>query len=190
MAILKPWSSRPRGAPCWRAGLLLCLALLGSGRASAQYSEHEIKAAFLFNFAQFATWPTNTFASTNAPFVIGIYGPNPFQGALEEIVRNERIQGHPLRIQPIASPSDARQAHILYIHPSADRDWPRILREISGRPVLTVSDMNAFARRGGMIQLYTENKRVRLRINRASAEAAGLALSSKLLRVAEVLDSD
>jgi hypothetical protein len=38
-----------------------------------------------------------------------------------------------------------------------------------------------------MIQFATENNRIRLRINVESARAAGLTISSKLLRPAEIV---
>ncbi len=38
-----------------------------------------------------------------------------------------------------------------------------------------------------MIQFVTENSRIRLRINVESARAAGLTISSKLLRPAEIV---
>jgi hypothetical protein len=50
--------------------------------------------------------------------------------------------------------------------------------------ILTVSDMPAFTRRGGMIQFVLEGNRVRFEINLAAAQRAGLTLSSELLKVA------
>jgi hypothetical protein len=50
-----------------------------------------------------------------------------------------------------------------------------------------VSDADRFAERGGMIRFVTDRSRIRLQINPAAAEAARLTISSKLLRVAEVI---
>ena len=52
---------------------------------------------------------------------------------------------------------------------------------------LTVSDAENFARRGGMIRFVNENNKVRLRINVGAAREAGLTISSKLLRPAEIV---
>jgi hypothetical protein len=51
-------------------------------------------------------------------------------------------------------------------------------------PILTVSDAPGFVNRGGMIEFVLDSNRVRFEINLAAARAAGLNLSSELLRVA------
>ncbi len=48
--------------------------------------------------------------------------------------------------------------------------------------MLVVSDIDGFAEKGGMIG-FTTDTNVRLEINLTAARAAGLAISSKLLRV-------
>ena len=48
----------------------------------------------------------------------------------------------------------------------------------------TVSNVPKFSQRGGMIQFVVEANKVRFEVNLASAERAGLSLSSELLKVA------
>ncbi len=55
---------------------------------------------------------------------------------------------------------------------------------LNGSSVLTVSDMPQFSRQGGMVQFILDGSRVRFEINLASAERAGLTLSSELLKLA------
>src|SRR5215469_18423455 len=85
----------------WRAWLAAVVAaqLLWGGLASAQnsgFSEYQVKAAFLYDFGKFVEWPTNAFASTNAPLLIGIYGKNPFGNDLADVIRDRYINGHPV----------------------------------------------------------------------------------------------
>ena len=51
-------------------------------------------------------------------------------------------------------------------------------------PVLTVGEGQRFLEQGGLIAFLIENDRVRFAISRRAADAAGLSISSKLLRVA------
>src|SRR4051794_16733239 len=51
--------------------------------------EYQVKAVFLFNFAQFVSWPLSQPA--DAPFVIGIVGDDPFGSYLDETVRGEKV---------------------------------------------------------------------------------------------------
>ena len=55
---------------------------------------------------------------------------------------------------------------------------------------LTVSDADDFGKRGGMVRFVVEDRRVRLRINVEAARAAGLTISSNLLRIAEIATTD
>jgi hypothetical protein len=49
--------------------------------------------------------------------------------------------------------------------------------------VLTVSDAEGFASQGGVIGLFLEDNRVRFEVDLTAAQAAGLQISSKLLRL-------
>jgi len=44
--------------------------------------EYQVKAVFLFNFAQFVEWPPTAFPEATAPLVIGVLGADPFGAAL------------------------------------------------------------------------------------------------------------
>jgi hypothetical protein len=168
----------------------LALLFLSLGSAKAQVSrEYQLKAVFLYNFAQFTDWPTNTLADDKSPIVIGIIGPDPFGSALEETIRNETVGGHPLSIQHYSSPADIKTCHILFITQPEIRHVDEILKAIDGKPVLTVSDADNPAAARVMIRFAVENNKVHFRINTDAARAANVSLSSKLLRVAEATPS-
>ena len=150
--------------------LALAALLLAGGIATARGAdakprptEYDLKAAFLFNFAQFVEWPTNAFGSSNAPIVIGILGPDPFQGALDKICAGEEVRGRPLRVVRFARASDVRPAHMLFIPRAMGSQLPDALERVAESPTLTISDADKFAERGGMIQLFTDQNQVRLR---------------------------
>jgi hypothetical protein len=52
------------------------------------------------------------------------------------------------------------------------------------RATLTISDAKGFAANGGMIELFTENHRLRFLINVHNAQRTGLRISSDLLKLA------
>ncbi len=62
-----------------------------------------------------------------------------------------------------------------------------IMADLNGRSILTVSDMEDFARNRGMIRLFTSDNKIRFRINPEAAKAANVTISSKLLRLAEIV---
>ena len=150
-------------------------------------SEYQVKAVFLFNFAQFVDWPAEAFADPAASLSICVLGPDPFGDFLDQTVRDERVGGRTLQVRRYASADEIRSCHILFISRS-DRNLPEdILARLKHRPILTVSDIDEFAERGGMIAFVTDRHRIRLKINVEAAGTAHLTISSKLLRVAEVV---
>jgi hypothetical protein len=162
------------------------LALL-AGDASAALSEHRLKAVFLFNFSRFVEWPPSAFPAADAPFVIGVFGRDPFGSDLDEVVRGETVNGRPLLVKRVQTMQDAAACHILFIPESQRADLAKILAALAHSHTLTVSDLDGAARRGAMIRLVTDGDKIRLRINVESARAAGLTISSKLLRAAEIV---
>lgn len=172
-----------------RALLLVALLVTGRGLAAqaVRASEYQVKAVFLFNFAQFVDWPADAFPASDTPLVIGVLGNDPFGGALDETVRDERLGGRPFQVRRYQSVDEIETCHILFVSRSEGSRPETILAGLKHRPILTVSDADGFAERGGMIRFVTDRNRIRLQLNLAAAEAAHLTISSKLLRVAEII---
>jgi hypothetical protein len=164
-----------------------CIAFSRSVDAAAAPSEDQVEAVFVFNFSHFVEWPRQSFAGPSDPFIIGILGSDPFGAHLEEVVRGEQINGHPLQVQRFRSLADIERCQILFIDRSEIGRIGQILAALNGRSTLTVSQADGAAERGVMIQFAVEDNRVRLRINVESARAAGLTISSKLLRPAAIV---
>jgi len=51
-----------------------------------------------------------------------------------------------------------------------------------------VSDTDGFAKRGGVANFVTVDDKIRFVINKKAADAAGLKISSRLLRIAQVVE--
>ena len=169
------------------AALMLCAHGLYAADAP---TENQVQAVFLFNFSRFVEWPPQVFAAPSDPFVIGIVGTDPFGARLDEAVRNEQINGHPLTVRRFHSIADVENCQILFIDRSEMAHIGQILTALDHRSTLTVSQGDDAAQRGVMIQFATENSRIRLRINVGSARAAGLTISSKLLRPADIIGTE
>ncbi len=168
-------------------GLLLGLAATPAGAASPATTEYQVKAVFLFNFAQFVEWPAEGFPASNAPLVIGVLGTDPFGRALDEAIRGESVGAHPLAVRRFTRLEEIETCQILFICASEAARLDQVLARLNNRPVLTVSDVEGAALRGVMIRFVPENNRLRLRINLEAARHAGLQVSSKLLRRAEIV---
>ena len=185
--------SQPMRLPSWLiAGSLSLLAFIHFGISSSGYaqdspSEYQVKAAYLFNFLKFVEWPEEAFPDPLAPIVIGIAGDDPFGSALPQVVVGKTVQGRDLVIRKYRVGEDLRSTHILFISASEKKRVPQIVASLRGSSVLTVADFNEFLGDGGMIQLYSENNRIRFAINVDATGRAKLKISSKLLSLARVV---
>ncbi len=148
--------------------------------------EAQLKAVFLFNFAQFADWPPEAFEDKTAPLVIGIVGTDPFGDFLDETVKNELVHGRRIRVERYRTLAQVQNWHIMYLGPGNPDRLEQVLRAVRGKPVLTVSDIDNAPRRGRIvIKFLTKQNKIRFTINAEAAAEARIALSSKLLHAAD-----
>jgi hypothetical protein len=152
--------------------------------------EYQLKAVFLFNFTLFTEWPTEAFSTPDTPIVIGVLGDDPFGTHLEEAVRDERVSNRPVIIRRSRRVEELLDSHVLFVSASESARFNSILASVRGRPILTVSDVNGFAKRGGIILFVMDGNKIRLRVNLDAAKTVGLTLSSKLLRPAEIVTTE
>jgi hypothetical protein len=167
---------------------LLSLAWTG-GRSQAPSLEYQIKAVFLFNFTQFVQWPVSAFPENDSPFVIGILGEDPFKDYLDKTIQGEKIDGHPLVVERFEKVEAIKTCHILFINVTDRKQLKYIFEKLRGMNILTVGDTSDFSKESGMIRFFTENNKTRIRVNLEMVKKADLTISSKLLRLADVVSS-
>jgi hypothetical protein len=171
-------------------GLMMC-ALFWSGRAAPAdvtvAREYQVKAIFLYNFAQFVTWPAAAFSDAHMPIIIGILGDDPFGPFLEDAVRGEVIDGRSLTIKRFKGVEEGLESHMLFVSKSERGHVGQILATVQGKSILTVGETEAFARQGGIINFFMVDNKVRYEINVAAAKRANVDISSKLLKLAKIV---
>ena len=150
--------------------------------------EDAVKAAFLYNFTKFVDWPEGAFAGSGAPFNVCVYADDGFQRELRSILSNEQVRGRRITITPLKNGDDLRTCHLVYFGPQHLDRSARRLPTLKQAPVLTVGEGRRFLEQGGLIAFLLEDNRVRFDISKRAADAAGLIVSSKLLRVARQID--
>jgi hypothetical protein len=173
---------------CCYAVMLLTVSMLQLKAQAPVKREYQIKAAFLFNFCQFVEWPADAFTSADAPFVIGVYGDNPFGHYLEETVSGENVNGHPVVVKYFNNVDKLDDCQILFVSALQKSESEEVLSSLKGKSVLTIGDAPYFLAQNGMIKFFTKNNSIKFQINLDETKTAGLVLSSKLLRLAEIYE--
>jgi YfiR/HmsC-like len=199
VAILRPHSSTPATVTAARSALpggraALLLALVGAFVAlpvpqsnAAQDAggalEQAVKAAYVYNFTKFVSWPAESPLARAAAFTIGVMGDDSLADAIEATVRDKKHEGRPFLVRRFQAAEGVEACNVLYVSRAWSGSWHQILGPLRGWPVLTVSDAGGFASRGGVIGLFIEDNRLRFEVRLAAAQAANLQVSSKLLRL-------
>lgn len=149
--------------------------------------EYQIKAVYLYNFANFIRWPRNAFKSRRAPFQICILGDDPFRSQLDIVVENEKIRGRAVKIQRIHYVEESGSCQMVFVSKSKRRYRAHIFAYLRQRSVLTVSDMKNFVIKGGMVQFYNRGNKIRFLIAPQTVKGVGLKASSRLLQIAKIV---
>ncbi|AMP39786.1 MULTISPECIES: YfiR family protein [Ralstonia solanacearum species complex] len=158
------------------------IAWMGATHAQMQASEAEVKAAFIYNFALFTTWPASTLLA-HAPMVLCVAPEHPLQAALGRLA-GKSVHGHRLEVRRISDGTVAG-CHVVVLD---DRAHSPVVRPDPAAPVLSVADGGRVGGPAGvsgpMIALSLQDSRVVFDIDAAAARQARLQLSSQLLRLA------
>jgi len=149
--------------------------------ADTLISAEKIKVAYIYQFSQFVTWP-DTVTSANQAFSVCEIGSDPIVSELEPLTRRQ-VDGQKITLRYITEIRDTNNCNILYVGDLKGRQLNELFRYLHGKPVLTVSSIPNFVRKGGMIDFVIQNKKVRLETNVETVRHAKLKISAKLLEV-------
>ena len=154
-----------------RLALACAAAALSFAATSAQVRDVELKAAYIFNFAQFTAWPEA--GKGSAPFVVCAPPDSVLWSSLQAL-NGKPVNGRSWSVADAAGRTPG-SCDVLVLARSAER--PPALHG-----VLVVRDGNG--RGGAAITLVEGDEQVRFDVDIAEATRSGLRFSSKLLRLA------
>ena len=166
---------------------LLFIPISSSAEDTQLDVELKIKAAFIYNFFKFVEWPDKALGDADGTISICILGKDPF-GELFDPVKGSNVLGKRLLVRNISSLKNMDDCHILFVSSSERDKLSSIITYLGKSSVLTVSEIDDFARRGGIIGFYKKENNIRFKINLGAANSAGLKISSKLLELAKIVE--
>jgi uncharacterized protein DUF4154 len=197
--VRSPRHLSPGEAACLSGfvGVVLMLSLVCFGGCapalhsqSTATTEYDLKLAFLLNFAKFVEWPSDAFPNEKAPITLCVFGTDPFGRSLDEIVQGKTANNREFAIRRTAKPEDLRGCQIIFISDAERERLAEVFESLKRSSVLLVGESDGFAPRGGCIQFYLEDNKVRFSINVDAVQRARLTVSSKLLALARIVHDD
>ncbi|KQY81027.1 YfiR family protein [Pelomonas sp. Root1444] len=181
-APLQRWST---------AGLLACAALGGAnaGDNDGKPLGAQVKAAYLYKFIGHVDWPPGTFADATAPFTIGIVGAGDIADELGKLKPARAMNEHPVEVRVLKAGEAVRGVQLVFVGGADAAQLKRLLEPYKASPTLTISDVPGAMEAGCVINFVTVDNRIRFEISMANAERQGLKVSSRLLAVAQRVDT-
>jgi hypothetical protein len=169
--------------------VFLCLIPLLSGalkpaRCQATAEEYQIKAAFLYHFAQFAEWPAGALNAADRSLNLCILDGNPHLPELRNAIEGKPIGSRVFHVRQLSPAQDIQGCHILFLSRDEARRQSAMLKSLRGLPVLTVGETANFLTDGGMIRFHLKDNKIRFDINLGAADLSHLKISSRLLLLA------
>jgi hypothetical protein len=174
------------------AGLVVCLAgaavLCGAAAAGpgSRVSQRALKAALILRLIDFVEWPES--GAPGGAVRVCVVGDEPMAAALGEAAEGQAGSGRPVEVRLHTSLKNAEQCPLLFVGTYDDRLVRSFLAAQRQTPMLTVGDGNDFIAAGGIVRLRVEGGRVSIDLNLKAAEAARLRVSSRLARLATVME--
>jgi hypothetical protein len=185
---------------------LLFLLLLSPAALFSQHREYKVKVLLLQRICRFVEWPEEAgLAEPTKPFIIAVFGENPFGTILDEDFagrRSKRIKRKKVELRYIDRIEEIAGCHLLFVSQLSRRGLARVLEYTGDKPILTVGDTYGYTRRGIHINLFVERKEiydksdrkrkvgpaVSIEINETTSREAGLAMQDTLLKSAKIIN--
>ncbi len=173
--------------------ILVVVFLFSASQAQSKDSirlyEQEIKAGLLYNFLKYTNWPSENLASESNVMSLCIFGEDPFSGYLQPMEGrsvNQRI----IKIRNVNSLNALADCNMLFVNSEEESSWPKLREYLSGKNILTVSDISGFTSYGGMIEFTRNDERVSIKLNQSAIKTTKLSVQDRLLKLATVVSGN
>jgi hypothetical protein len=153
--------------------------------AMAGSPEYNVKAAMLYRCLELVHWPADASAAKEPTLTIGVLGKNALGESLN-CLAGKSISGRKLMVKRLSRPEEAAGCQSVFVGASEKKRTAKILKELTGLPLLTVGEAPGFVEQGGIINLLVERRHVRLELNTAAAEKAGIGIDPELMKLVPV----
>jgi hypothetical protein len=174
--------------------IALLLAVLAGGTAAGLRAEDadpagvgRMKAAFLYKFLAYIEWPSQAFADSTGPLVVGVLGHDAAVDEIKEVIGERLVNGRAVMVRRFRDGDTLSGTHVLYVTRPERERIAALAATARASATLLVTDVEGALAHGSMINFRVQDGNVRFDIALDTAERAGLRISSRLLAVAQTV---
>jgi hypothetical protein len=152
------------------------------GNVFAQTASYgELEAAYLYNFAKY------TKCSGGKPIsAINILGESKIINELQNFFKGKKIAGVAIELKIITSEEEVMQCQLVYLPSGASSKLVPLLKATIGKNVLIVTE-DDLAKQGAPISFFTEDDKLKFRINKSALKQSGIEAAEGLLKLGVVM---
>mgnify|MGYP000016099731 FL=1 len=168
---------------CIRFCIAFTLLLSASCWAESE-GEKQVRAMFVYNFANFVEWPRKAFKRSNSPLQVCLLGDVPFAGYLEPM-SGTLIGDRELKVVITSNEKKIKgRCHILFVGDDQKQVMKKLSRSKKYIYILSVSEQKGFIESGGIVNIIDQSQKISFDIDLDNAKRRGLFISSDLLSLA------
>ena len=153
-------------------GFMILLSLSLHGQQSM------FKALFMFNFAKYIEWPNQ---AKQSEFIIGVSGNDDIISELNKLAAVRKINGKPIVIKKVMTPSEAPNANIYYIPTANSGQLSKATTYFSGKPTLIITNKDDLCKKGACLNYVNRNGKMKYEVNQANIKSHQLNVDPKLI---------
>lgn len=178
--------------PCFTLVLVLFNCIISSATEIEATEDAQIKAAGLYNLTKFVNWDSWVLIPENQHFLIGLVGVEELGSYLVNTVKGEKVRGKPIFIENYATLESANweSVDLLFVGQKFASRISEFKDLALEHNILTVADSSGFCEDGGMINLLSSGKRLKIEVNVDESRRGGLRISAQVLKLATLIKTD
>lgn len=165
--------------------VLPALVVTPPGQESLE--EYQALAKVLKHFVALVSWPGNP----DTPIRIAVLGGTGFGTELDLVMGKTTVGGRKVQIRYLSTSSflaENPNYDVVFIDRGEEGRLSAILAKTQGKPILTVSYLEASVHKGVMVNFYLEGNRIRFEVSATRLKEMGLSISSHLLNIAKKME--
>ena len=143
----------------------------------------QIKAAIVYNIAKFVEWPPSA-----QPLEICMLPQDPFRSFIEAFTADKEVKGRKIKVSVVDLGKISREqktvCQILFIGERFNDLKSKLNEILTMQGLLTICDVQSLYWGACGAQIFEDNNKARIAIDKEQLEKAGLKISSELLDLA------
>jgi hypothetical protein len=150
--------------------------------------EYRLKAAFIYKITDFIDWPLDAFEDKSSPLTISVIGRSPFFEGLNSL-KEEKLKNRKLILRSSQKIDEqTKSSHIVVVGALQEYRLEKILASLKNSHALIIGENQGFCQKGGILNLVIKKGKIRFEINLKKAKQSGLKVSSRVLRMAKIVE--